>query len=77
MTLLCEQSYLPYFSEECVACVESVVTGNMMEKGELGYMEEREYGRGRDCNLEFVSWIPVSRSVEGNRAIGGAGGNRE
>ncbi len=48
----------------------------MIEKGELGYMEEREYGRGRDCNLEFVSWIPVSRSVEGNRGIGCAGGNR-
>ena len=47
-----------------------------MEKGELGYMEEREYGRGSYCNLEFVSWIPVSRSVEGNRGIGCAGGNR-
>ncbi len=49
----------------------------MIEKGELGYMEEREYGRGRDCNLEFVSWIPVSRSVEGIRGIGCAGGNRQ
>ena len=49
----------------------------MIEKGELGYMEEREYGRGSYCNREFVKWIPVSRSVEGNRAIGGAGGNRE
>ena len=48
-----------------------------MEKGELGYMKEREYGRGSYCNLEFVKWIPVSRSVEGNRGIGGAGGNRQ
>ena len=64
------------FAEERVACGESVVTGNMIEKGELWYMEEREHGRGRDCNLEFVSWIPVSRSVEGNRGIGCAGGNR-
>ncbi len=55
--------------------VESVVRGNMMEKGELGYMEERGYGRGSYCNPGFVKWIPVSRSVEGNRGIGGAGEN--